>query len=75
MLEALNNLPQFTQVPKAGAVSPELLAEWIGGAGPATPFYEQAIRSPLALINLCSSLNHSEAVVQQVEQFLGRHSA
>ena len=35
LLKALNNLAQFTLVPEAGAVSPELLAEWVGEAGPA----------------------------------------
>ena len=75
LLKALNNLAQFTLVPEAGAVSPELLAEWVGHAGPATACYEQAARVPLALVNLCSSLAHSEEAVQRVEQFLARHGA
>ena len=75
LLKALNNLAQFTLVPEAGAVSPELLAEWVGGAGPAVACYEQAARVPLALVNLCSSLTHREEAVQRVEQFLARHSA
>ena len=75
LLKALNNLAQFTLVPEAGAVSPELLAEWVGGAGPATACYEQAARGPLALVNLCSSLTHSEEAVERVEQFLARHGA
>ena len=75
LLKALNNLAQFTLVPEAGAVSPELLAEWVGEAGPATACYEQAARGPLALVNLCSSLANSEEAVQQVEHFLTRHSA
>ena len=74
-LKALNNLAQFTLVPEAGAVSPELLAEWVGGAGPATACYEQAARPQLALVNLCSSLTHSEEAVQRAEQFLARHGA
>ena len=73
LLKALNNLAQFTLVPEAGAVSPELLAEWVGEAGPATACYEQAARAPLALVNLCSSLTHSEEAVQRAEQFLARH--
>ena len=75
LLKALNNLAQFTLVPEAGAVSPELLAEWVGHAGPATACYEQAARVPLALVNLCSSLTHSEEDMERVEQFLARHGA
>ena len=75
LLKALNNLAQFTLVPETGAVSPELLAEWMGDAGPATACYEQATRTPLALVNLCSSLTHSEEAVLRVEQFLARHGA
>ena len=73
LLKALNNLAQFTLVPEAGAVSPELLAEWVGEAGAAAACYEQAARAPLALVNLCSSLTHSEEAVQRAEQFLARH--
>ena len=73
LLKALNNLAQFTLVPEAGAVSPELLADWVDEAGPATACYEQAARAPLALVNLCSSLTHSEEAVQRAEQFLARH--
>jgi len=75
LLKALNNLAQFTLVPEAGAVSPELLAEWVGEAGPATACYEQAARAPLALVNLCSSLTHTGEAVQRVEQFLARYGA
>ena len=75
LLKALNNLAQFTLVPEAGTVSPELRAEWVGEAGPATACYEQAARAPLALVNLCSSLTHSEEAVQRVGQFLARHGA
>ena len=75
LLKALNNLAQFTLVPEAGAVSPDLLAEWVGDAGPATACYEQAARPSLALANLCSSLTHSEAAVLRVEEFLARHGA
>ena len=75
LLKALNNLAQFTLVPEAGAVSPELLVEWVGETGPATACYEQAARGPLALVNLCSSLTHSEAAVLRVEEFLARHGA
>ena len=75
LLKALNNLAQFTLVPEAGAVSPELLAEWVGDAGPAIACYEQAARVPLALVNLCASLTHSEESVERVEQFLARHGA
>ena len=75
LLKALNNLAQFTLVPEAGAASPELLAEWVGHAGPATACYEQSTRLPLALVNLCSSLTHSEEAVKRAEQFLARHGA
>ena len=75
LLKALNNLAQFTLVPEAGAVSPELLAEWVGDAGAATACYEQAARAQLALVNLCSSLTHSEEAVQRVEQLLAGHGA
>ena len=75
LLKALNNLAQFTLVPEAGAVSPDLLAEWVGDAGPATACYEQAARGPLALVNLCSSLTHGAEAEQRAEQFLARHGA
>ena len=75
LLKVLNNLAQFTLVPEAGAVSPELLAEWVGEAGPATECYEQATRAPLALVNLCSSLTLSEEAVQRVERYVSRHGA
>ena len=75
LLKALNNLAQFTLTPEAGAVSPALLAEWVGDVGPATACYEQATRPPLALVNLCSSLIESEEAVQRAEQFLLRHGA
>ena len=75
LLKALNNLAQFTLVPEAGAVSPELLAEWVGDAGPAAACYEQAARVPSALLNLCASLTHSDESVERVEQFLARHGA
>ena len=67
LLKALNNLAQFTLVPEAGAVSPELLVEWVGETGPATACYEQATRGSLALVNLCSSLTLSEEAVQRAD--------
>ena len=73
LLKALNNLAQFTLVPEAGAVSPELLAEWVGEAGPAAACYGRTTRVPLALVNLCSSLAHTGEAVQRVEQFLARY--
>ena len=75
LLKALNNLAPFTLVPEAGAVSPQLLAEWVGKAGPVTACYEQATRPPLALVNLCASLTHSEENVERVEQYVSRHGA
>ena len=75
LLKALNNLAQFTLVPEAGAVSPELLVEWVGGTGAATACYEQATRGSLALVNLCSSLTYSEETMQRAEKFLARHDA
>ena len=75
LLKALHNLAQFTLVPEAGAVSPDLLAEWVGDAGPATACYEQAARRLLALVNLCSSLTHGAEAEQRAEQFLARHGA
>ena len=75
LLKALNNLAHFTLVPEAGAVSPELLVEWVGETGPATACYEQATRGSLALVNLCSSLTYSEEAMQRAEKFLARHGA
>ena len=75
LLKALNNLGQFTLVPEAGAVSPELLVEWVGETGPATACYEQATRGSLALVNLCSSLTYSEEAMKRAEKFLARHGA
>ena len=75
LLKALNNLAHFTLVPEAGAVSPELLVEWVGETGPATACYEQATRASLALVNLCWSLTYSEEAMQRTEKFLARHGA
>ena len=75
LLKVLNNLAQFTLVPEAGAVSPELLAEWVSEPGDATRCYEQAHRPPLAMVNLCSSLTDSEEAVHWVEQFLNENGA
>ena len=75
LLKALNNLAQFTLVPEASAVSSDLLAEWVGDAGPATACYEQATRGSLALVNLCSSLTYSKEAMQRTEKFLARHGA
>ena len=75
LLKALNNLAQFTLVPAAGAVSRELLAEWVGEVGLATACDEQTAPAPLALVNLCWSLAQSEGAVQRVGQFLARHGA
>ena len=75
LLKALNNLAQFTLVPEAGAVSPELLTEWVGDAGPATACYAEAARPPLALVNLCSSLTLSEEAMQRAEQYVSHHGA
>jgi len=41
-------------VPEAGAVSPALLAEWVGERGDALACYERINRPPLAMVNLCS---------------------
>ena len=73
LLQARNNLAQSTLGPGAGAVSPELLAEWVGEAGPAAACYGRTTRVPLALVNLCSSLTHTGEAVQRVEQFLARY--
>ena len=73
LLKAFNNLAQFTLVLEAGAVSPELLAEWVGDAGPVKACYEQANRPSLALVDLCSSHTHSEEAVQRAAQSLARH--
>ena len=75
LLKALNNLAQFKLVPEAGAVSPELLVEWVGETGPATACYEQATRGSLALVNLCSSFTYREEAMQRTEKFLARHGA
>ena len=75
LLRALNNLARFTLVPEAGAVSPELLAGWLGEAGPAAACSEQAAQAPLALVNLCSSLTLSKEAVQRAGQSLARHGA
>ena len=75
LLKALNNLAQFPLMPEAGAVSPELLAEWVGEAGPAAACYGRTTRVPLALVNLCSSLTQTGEAVQRVEQFLARYGA
>ena len=75
LLKALNNLAQFSLVREAGAVSPSLLNEWVGEAGAATACYEQAARPPLAMANLCSSLNHTGTEHAQVDRLLSRYGA
>lgn len=72
LLKTLNSLADFTLVPEAGAVSPALLAEWVGERGDAVACYERANRPPLAMVNLCSSLVDSEAHRQQVTSLLDK---
>ena len=72
LLKTLNSLADFTLVPEAGAVSPSLLAEWVGGRGDAVACYERANRPPLAMVNLCSSLVDSDAHRQQVTSLLDK---
>ena len=45
LLKALNNLAQFTLVPEAGAVSPDLLAEWVTRA-PRLPVMSRRLEAP-----------------------------
>ena len=75
LLKALNNLAQFSLVPEAGAVSPGLLDEWVGQAGAATACYEQAARPPLAMVNLCSSLIHTDTERTLVDRLISRYGA
>lgn len=70
LLKTLNSLADFTLVPEAGAVSPALLAEWVGERGDAVACYERANRPPLAMVNLCASLMDSDARRQQVTSLL-----
>jgi hypothetical protein len=72
LLKTLNSLADFTLVPEAGAVSPALLAEWVGERGDALACYERINRPPLAMVNLCSSLVDSDAHRQQVTSLLDK---
>lgn len=72
LLKTLNSLADFTLVPEAGALSPALLAEWIGEPGDAMACYERANRPPLAMVNLCSSLVDSQGYRQQVMSLLDK---
>jgi hypothetical protein len=74
LLKTLNSLADFTLVPEAGAVSPALLAEWVGERGAALACYERASRPPLAMVNLCSSLVKSVADTQHVTSLLDKIS-
>ena len=70
LLRALNNPAQFTLVPEAGAVSPELLAEWLGEAGPAAgsvsgpPRRLSGRRATGPIVRFMPVLSHFERVVQ-----------
>lgn len=69
LLKTLHNLAQFELIPEAGAVSPALLAEWVGQRGEATLCYEGAGRPELAMVNLCASLankDHHQAHIERL---------
>jgi len=72
LLKALHSLADFRLLPEAGALSPGLLAEWVGVHGDAMTCYERAQRRSLAMANLCSSLASTDAHRENIERFLDR---
>lgn len=70
LLKALHNLAQFELLPEAGAVSPALLAEWVGRRGEAMACYERSARPRLAMVNLCASLVSEGRHQTHIERFL-----
>lgn len=55
LLKALHNLVDFELLPEAGAVSPEVLADWQRGEGDALALFRAQSVAP-QLVNLCHSL-------------------
>ena len=72
LLKALHSLADFRLLPEAGALSPGLLAEWVGVHGDAMTCYERAQRRSLAMANLCSSLASTDAHRENIERLLDR---
>jgi len=74
LLKALHSLANFRLLPEAGALSPPLLAEWVGAHAAAMACYERADRPPLAMANLCSSLasvaDHHENIERLLQHVL-----
>lgn len=74
LLKALHSLADFRLLPEAGALSPPLLAEWVGAHGAALGCYESAERPRLAMANLCGSLtsvsDHQENIERLLEHVL-----
>jgi hypothetical protein len=72
LLKALHSLADFVLVPEAGALSPALLAEWVGERGDAITCYERARRPQLAMANLCGSLVSVDNHAENIERLLQR---
>ena len=70
LLKALHSLADFRLLPEAGALSPLLLAEWVGTHGEALACYESAERPPLAMANLCGSLTSVSDHRENIERLL-----
>jgi len=70
LLKALHSLADFRLLPEAGALSPQLLAEWVGTRGEAWACYESAERPPLAMANLCGSLTSVSDHRENIERLL-----
>ena len=70
LLKALHSLADFRLLPEAGALSPPLLAEWVGTPGEAWACYESAERLPLAMANLCGSLTSVSDHRKNIERLL-----
>jgi len=70
LLKALHSLVDFRLLPEAGALSPPLLAEWVGTHGEAVACYESAERPPLAMANLCGSLTAESDHRENIERLL-----
>lgn len=56
LLSSLHNLVGFPVLECAGMISPPVLADLIGGGGPALSRHRAALAEPMAAVNLCHSL-------------------
>lgn len=71
LLNALHPLADFALLPQVGALSPDVVADLVAGAGPALDLLRKESRVPLQAANICASVN-GDAAAEQVVALLRR---